>query len=273
MSSKKKGSKKKGGIKRTNAAHQTSSGKDQPKKAGIKRVDRNATVAVEVVKKGVSRTDKNKTSIEPTKSKGLARADKGARSVEPVKVKSVQRRDKNAQVKEPEKQKSRKIHATATKQSKGETKQFSGAKSGKMNQTSSSLGLEKVKISSKKGTRDANATHKDNLVTKKTGIVRRDANVQKSTEVKAKKKGGAKGGAFGQSTQEAKPKTVRAAKAGGGAFSQSSGSKPAAKSGLKTSKTTSNCQQKSNNIFGSKASTASAPSKNTSHMQSSFQFG
>jgi len=271
MSSKKKGSKKKGGIKRTNAAHQTSSGKDQPKKAGIKRVDRNATAAVEVVKKGVARTDKNKTSIEPTKSKGLARADKGARSVEPVKVKSVQRRDKNAQVKEPEKTKTRKIHATATLQSKGETQQFSSGKSGKMNQTSSSLGLEKVKISSKKGTRDANATHKE--VAKKTGIVRRDANVQKSTEVKAKKKGGAKGAAFGQSTQEAKPRTVRAAKGGGGAFSQSSGSKPAAKSGLKSNKTKSNCQQKSNNIFGSNASTASAPVKNTSHMQSSFQFG
>jgi len=273
MSSKKGSKKKGGGLKRTNKCQQTSS-PQATKSSGLKRSDRNAKSAPEKVKKGVTRTDKNKTSQEPVKKKGLARVDKGATSKEPEKVKAVQRRDKNAQAKEPENVKTRKIHATATKQSKSEAKQFGSGKSGKMNQTSASLGLENVKISTKKGTRDANATIKTEV--KKTGITRRDANVQKSAEVKPKTKGGNKSGAsaFGQSSAEAKPKTVRQAKGNKGAFSQSSATAAPTKSGLKTSSTSSNCQRKSNNIFGGGAkSVAAAPAKNTSHMQSSFQFG
>lgn len=190
-------------------------------------------------------------------------------------MKSVQRRDKNAQAKEPEIVKTRKIHATATKQSKNEAKQFGSGKSGKMNQTSASLGLENAKVSTKKGTRDANATVKAEV--KKTGITRRDANVQKSSEIKQKTKGGNKAAmasAFSQSSAEAKPKTVRTVKGGKGAFSQSTATAAPTKSGLKTSSTSSNCQRKSNNIFGASAkTTAPAPQKNTSHMQSSFQFG
>lgn len=273
MSSKKK----KGGLKRTNKSQQTTIGKDPPTgksgKSGLKRADKNkSSDPKEKAPKTVRRTDKNVTSSEPTAKKGIARGDKGARSVEPTTVKSVQRRDKNASAAPTKQVKTRKIHATATKQSQGEKQQFGGSKSDRMNQTSSSLGLENATISAKKGIRDANQSIKE--VTKKTGITRKNPNVQKSREAEPKTKGKAKPGAasaFAPSSAEVKTSTVRPAKKGGGAFSQSTGTKKTTSGLRSTSKP--NSQQQSSNIFGGSGGSAPAKAKNTAHMASSFTFG
>jgi len=262
---------KKGGIKRTNKAHQTSSGKSAAPKKTINRKDKNASHSNrDVQKKVIKRKDKGaQSSVEAksggVKSKGI---DRNATSKEPVKSKGISRGDRNAPVKQ-EKVK------TVTRRDKGarstqEHKASGPARSGKMMQTSSSLGIEKATISTKKGVVDRNKQCSSEAKAK--GVSRSAKSNQTSTGPAKEKvvKRGAQGGAFSQSSHEAKPRSKK-----NNAMHTSSGGREAV---IKPKKNAGgkNMHAASSNTFGGGSSSGAAQpraTKNTSHMQSSFQFG
>lgn len=271
-------SKKKGkGIKRTNKAQQTSIHNEQPTTTKtLKRVDKCKQSVEAPKKKGVARKDKNSQSSEPVKTKQIKRqpGKQQSQSTEDVKKKVIKRRD----VTQTSVEKTKKVIPRQNlmhQSGKGEEPQRKAiARKPGMNERSEKLGLES-KPRTKKNVCDPNKTVAEPVKTKK--IVRssnRNATSSKEVVPSKGKRGGAKGAAFQTSTEEAK--VGRKLKTGAGKMQQRSCEKQEPKVNKKKPiKTKNNQMTTSNNIFsgGSSGGKSSQPSKNVSHMQSSFQFG
>lgn len=265
--------KKKGGIKRTNKSQQQSTGAPTSGSKGIARRNVTGTCKEEKVAKGISRRGVTTTSQveKKNKSKGGVR-DAGAQSKEkPSDKKVIKRRDKNKKAEVVREKIVARANTMHTRSGVEEVKK-SVARTGKMNQTSSSLGLETKSSSAKKGTIDPNKSY--GKEEKRIGIRGAGGAQARSAPSKPKsaaKKKAASAGAFTTSTREAP--------VGGGGIARrakTGTSRPVSKPAptKKRTGTGRNAHQGSNNIFGaSGASSSAAPRSTPAHMKSGFTFG